>query len=114
MCGKQFWISGLGTCDSRPWGRSPFRASLGWTNDTVDKVFCHQVGKAHRKMLYETLELDLAKDFSTLEYLGNVGSASLPITLAMGIEQGRVDRGDRVMLFGIGSGLNCVMLGFQW
>jgi 3-oxoacyl-[acyl-carrier-protein] synthase-3 len=90
------------------------RSSLGWTSDTIDKVFCHQVGKAHRKMLYETLGIDPAKDFSTLEYLGNVGSASLPVTLAIGLEQGRVEPGDRVMLFGIGSGLNCVMLGLQW
>jgi len=29
---------------------------LNWTNDTVDRVFCHQVGSAHRRQLYSSLE----------------------------------------------------------
>ena len=87
---------------------------LGWSNEDVDRVFCHQVGQAHRKLLYETLGLDSDKDFSTLEILGNTGAASLPITLAMGEEQGAVKKGDKVALLGIGSGLNCLMMGVDW
>ena len=87
---------------------------LGWSNDDVDNVFCHQVGHAHRKLLYETLSLELEKDFSTLEYLGNTGAASLPSTLALGAESGFLKRGDRIALLGIGSGLNCLMLGAEW
>ena len=87
---------------------------LGWSNDDVDSVFCHQVGHAHRKLLYETLSLGLEKDFSTLEYLGNTGAASLPSTLALGAEKGFLKSGDRIALLGIGSGLNCLMLGAEW
>jgi len=29
----------------------------------------------------------LAKDFSTLEFLGNAGSVSLPLTMALGLEK---------------------------
>ena len=87
---------------------------LGWANDDVSRVFCHQVGHAHRKLLYETLSLELKKDFSTLEYLGNTGAASLPSTLALGAESGLLKSGDRIALLGIGSGLNCLMLGAEW
>jgi 3-oxoacyl-[acyl-carrier-protein] synthase-3 len=87
---------------------------LGWANDDVNRVFCHQVGHAHRKLLYETLSLELEKDFSTLEYLGNTGAASLPSTLALGAEKGFLKSGDRIALLGIGSGLNCLMLGAEW
>ena len=87
---------------------------LGWANDDVNRVFCHQVGHAHRKLLYETLSLELKKDFSTLEYLGNTGAASLPSTLALGAEKGFLKSGDRIALLGIGSGLNCLMLGAEW
>ena len=87
---------------------------LGWANDDVNRVFCHQVGHAHRKLLYETLSLGLEKDFSTLEYLGNTGAASLPSTLALGVEKGFLKSGDRIALLGIGSGLNCLMLGAEW
>jgi len=79
-----------------------------------DRLICHQVGSAHRRKLYETLGLDLAKDFSTFETLGNTGSVALPATLAKAVEAGAVREGDRVGLLGIGSGLNCLMLALEW
>ncbi|MCR6656946.1 MAG: 3-oxoacyl-ACP synthase III [Opitutus sp.] len=79
-----------------------------------DRFICHQVGSVHRRKLYETLGLDLAKDFSTFETLGNTGSVALPATLALAIEQGAVTEGQRIGLLGIGSGLNCLMLALEW
>jgi 3-oxoacyl-[acyl-carrier-protein] synthase-3 len=91
-----------------------FQAATGWTADRVDRFVGHQVGSAHRRKLYEALRLDLAKDFSTFETLGNMGSVSLPATLVAAVESGAVAAGDRVALFGIGSGLNCLMLALEW
>lgn len=81
---------------------------------TFDRTICHQVGSTHRRKLYEALELDLAKDFSTFETLGNTGSVALPATLAAAVEAGAVTAGSRVALLGIGSGLNCLMLALDW
>lgn len=78
------------------------------------RFVCHQVGSVHRRKLYETLGLDLAKDFSTFETLGNTGSVALPATLTKAVEAGAVREGDRVGLLGIGSGLNCLMLALEW
>ena len=36
------------------------------------------------------------------------------VTLAMGEEQGAVKTGDKAALLGIGSGLNCLMMGVEW
>jgi 3-oxoacyl-[acyl-carrier-protein] synthase-3 len=96
----------------RTWNRT--REVLGWKNKNVNRVFCHQVGKGHRKLMYENVGLDMEKDFSTLEFLGNTGSASLPVTLAMGVEKGALAKGDKAALLGIGSGLNCLMMGVEW
>lgn len=90
------------------------RRVLGWTSADVDKVFTHQVGRAHRKLLLERLGIDPARDFPTVEFLGNTGAAALPTAVALGVERGRLSRGDRVALLGIGSGLNCLMLGMHW
>ena len=87
---------------------------LGWTKSGVDKIFSHQVSAVHRKLLFETLGLDESKDFSTVEYLGNIGSVSLPITVAIGIERGHLDAGDRVVMMGAGSGISSIMLGLKW
>jgi acyl-CoA:acyl-CoA alkyltransferase len=91
-----------------------FLGAAGWETAQIDRTFCHQVGVAHRKLLFDSLGLDPAIDFATLETLGNTGSAALPITMALGIEQGRLRRGDRVAMLGIGSGINCLMLGAEW
>jgi 3-oxoacyl-[acyl-carrier-protein] synthase-3 len=81
---------------------------------TFDRYICHQVGSVHRRKLYEALGLDLARDFSTFETLGNTGSVALPATLALAAEAGAIRPGDRVGLLGIGSGLNCLMLALEW
>jgi 3-oxoacyl-[acyl-carrier-protein] synthase-3 len=91
-----------------------FLAAAGWEPDDIDRTFCHQVGVTHRKLLFESLGLNPEIDFATVETLGNTGSAALPVTMAIGIEQGRLRRGDRVAMLGIGSGINCLMLGVEW
>lgn len=78
------------------------------------RFICHQVGSVHRRKLYETLGLDLTRDFSTFETLGNTGSVALPATLSAAIDAGAITVGDRVGLLGIGSGLNCLMLALEW
>ncbi len=91
-----------------------FLAKMGWTNEMVDKVICHQVGSGHRDAILKALDIATEKDFSTYEYLGNIGTVSLPLTAAIAEEREFLQPGDRVGLLGIGSGLNCLMLGVQW
>jgi len=91
-----------------------FLAELGWTRDALQRVITHQVGAAHRRLLFERLELDPALDFATFETLGNTGSAALPTALSLALEAGRIRAGERVALLGIGSGLHCLMLGATW
>ena len=91
-----------------------FCAALGWQPDSVDRFFCHQVGRAHAQLLFSRLGLDPVKNFETLPVLGNVGSVSAPITLAIGVEQGVLEPGDRAAVLGIGSGINSLMLGIEW
>ena len=91
-----------------------FLDTLGWQRAQIDKTFCHQVGRAHQKLLFETLGLDPAIDYTTFDRLGNTGAVALPTAAAMGIEHGRLAAGDRVALLGIGSGINVLMLGLAW
>ena len=91
-----------------------FQTELGWQASDIDVFFCHQVGQAHARLLFERLGLDPARNFETLSFLGNTGSVSAPVTMAMGIEQGVFRPGQRGALLGIGSGINCLMLGVEW
>lgn len=95
-------------------GWTKFRELTGLAADKFDRIICHQVGRRHLFELYKALGLDLTKDFSTFEKLGNIGSVSVPITLAMAAEQGKIKKGDDVALLGIGSGLSSLMLSIKW
>lgn len=97
---------------ARTW--AAFLRELGWTPDQIDKVICHQVGTGHRETILKTLEIDEAKEFSTYSHLGNIGTVSLPITAALAEDREFLRPGDRVAFLGIGSGLNCLMLGLEW
>ena len=108
---EQLLVAGVEVA-RRTW--SQFKDESGWGETTPDRFICHQVGSAHRRKLYETLGLDLAKDFSSFETLGNTGSAALPATLTRAVEQGAVRGGDKVALLGIGSGINSLMLAVEW
>ena len=48
----------------------------------------------------------------TYPTLGNVGPASIPITLAQ--ESKTLEQGDRVLLMGVGSGINTAMMEIAW
>jgi 3-oxoacyl-[acyl-carrier-protein] synthase-3 len=93
---------------------SQFLADAGWQRGEIDKTICHQVGVAHRKLLFESLDLDPRIDFATIEWLGNTGAAALPLTMALALEAKHILPDDRVALLGIGSGINCQMIGLHW
>jgi len=91
-----------------------FLEEMQWRASDVQKTFCHQVGKFQHKLLFEMLGLPRGIDYTTFETLGNTGSAALPITAAIGLEQGHVQPGQQAALMGIGSGINAIILGVHW
>ena len=97
---------------ARTWDKA--KAVLGWDNGTPDHIFTHQVGKAHAKLTLETLGLDRERDFPTVAFMGNTGSAALPGALALGMREKTMRKGDKAALLGIGSGLSCLALGMEW
>ena len=91
-----------------------FKQELGWSADKPGKVICHQVGSAHQRTILESIGINESKDFTTYRFLGNIGTVSLPITAAIADERDFLQPGDHVGFLGIGSGLNCIMLGIEW
>ncbi len=91
-----------------------FLSQRNWLVEQVDKVICHQVGASNRKQVLSALNIPPEKEFPTYQLLGNMGTVSLPVTAAMAHDQGFLRPGDQVSFLGIGSGLNCMMLGIKW
>jgi 3-oxoacyl-[acyl-carrier-protein] synthase III len=82
----------------------------GWYD--MDRYIIHQVSSVHTSMMCAQLGIDPAKAPLTFPTLGNVGPASIPITLAG--EQDSLETGDRVLCLGIGSGMNVSATELLW
>lgn len=91
-----------------------FLSQREWQGSDVDKVICHQVGAANQKQVLTALDIPKDKEYPTFQKLGNMGTVSLPVTAAMAHDEGFLKKGDKVSFLGIGSGLNCMMLGLKW
>ncbi|MBW2369393.1 MAG: 3-oxoacyl-ACP synthase III [Deltaproteobacteria bacterium] len=91
-----------------------FKKTLNWHAPDLDKIICHQVGATHQENILAAIGISKEKDFTTFPFLGNIGTVSLPITAAIAAEREFLTPGDKVGLLGIGSGLNCLMLGVSW
>jgi len=93
------------------------KKAFGWTaagGDNVDEYVLHQVSATHTASLCQALSLDPRKVMTIFPEFGNIGPASVPIVLSKAAESGRLQKGNRVALMGIGSGLNCSMAEVVW
>ena len=91
-----------------------FRQEMHWDDSQPDRIICHQVGTSHQQAILKAIGLPASRDFTTFRYLGNMGTVSLIVTAAIAHERGFLAPGDKVGFLGIGSGLNCLMLGIEW
>ncbi|GEK79049.1 3-oxoacyl-ACP synthase III [Agrococcus baldri] len=87
-------------------------AAPDWNWAKMDRYITHQVSSVHTDAIVKAAGLDATRVPTTYPRLGNVGPASIPITLAE--EQASLSRGDRVLLMGVGSGLNTAMMELAW
>jgi 3-oxoacyl-[acyl-carrier-protein] synthase-3 len=78
----------------------------------MDRYILHQVSTVHMDAITKAIGMDASKVPRTYPQLGNVGPASIPITLSQ--ESEHLKKGDRVLLMGVGSGLNTAMMEIAW
>jgi 3-oxoacyl-[acyl-carrier-protein] synthase-3 len=78
----------------------------------MDRYVIHQVSQVHTTAICQRLGIDSDRVPRTFPDRGNIGPASVPVTLAG--EVGDLVDGDRVLLMGIGSGLNASCLEIAW
>ncbi|QNH10863.1 3-oxoacyl-ACP synthase III [Xanthomonas sp. SI] len=88
--------------------------ALGWAVDELDQFVIHQVSLPHTQAFIKNFGIDPKKVMTIFGEHGNIGPASVPIVLSKLRELGRLKKGDRIALMGIGSGLNCSMAEVVW
>ena len=90
------------------------RLALGWAVEELDQFVIHQVSRVHTEAFIKAFGIDPQKVLTIFNEHGNIGPASVPIVLSKLKEMGRLKKGNRIALLGIGSGLNCSMAEVVW
>jgi len=90
------------------------QAEFDWPIDSVAMVAAHQVSRVHTDMLISRLGLEEERVPRTYPLFGNTGPASVPTVLSKEADAGRIASGDRVILTGMGSGLNASAVEVIW
>lgn len=85
-------------------------ADFDWAG--MDCYVAHQTSRVHLEGLSAMLGLPFELFPLSLPTFGNMGPAAVPFTLAQHVDQ--LETGDRVLLMGIGSGLNTSYAEITW
>jgi 3-oxoacyl-[acyl-carrier-protein] synthase-3 len=84
------------------------------TIEDVDHLIPHQANERISQMVARNLKIPVEKVIRNIERYGNTTAASIPIALDEAIEDGRIQRGDLVMLTAFGSGYTWASAAVKW
>ncbi len=83
-----------------------FFSDIPYSLDDVDVIVPHQASRAGLEMFKRMHPASASKIIDTLAETGNCIAASIPISLHMAIQNGKLNRGDTCLLIGTGAGLS--------
>lgn len=102
MDGKEVFMF---ACDIIPRIIGGLLEQSGETMEDIDHVVCHQANARIIRHVYRAMHWPAEKFFMNMEKLGNTSAASIPTALYDMQQQGRLQRGERLILAGFGGGL---------
>lgn len=82
--------------------------------EDVDLFIPHQANTRIINAAIESVGMDPDKAFVNLNRYGNTSAASIPVAIVEAIQQGRIKRGDNVLMVGFGGGLTWGSCLFRW
>jgi 3-oxoacyl-[acyl-carrier-protein] synthase-3 len=117
-------IGGYITMDGREVFRRAVRASVetsqksmaaaGVTAADIDHVIPHQANIRIVEAACERLKLPMEKTINVLERTGNTSAASIPLAMIDGLDRGRINDGDLLLLVGFGAGMSWGSAVVRW
>lgn len=89
-------------------------AEAGVTADEIDLMIPHQANVRIIDAVARRLRFPPEKVFVNIQRYGNTSAASIPIAIAEAVDQGRLKKGDRVLLAAFGGGFTWGAAVMEW
>ena len=82
--------------------------------EDIDLFIPHQANIRIIESIAKRLNQPLEKFYVNLDKYGNTSAATIPIALDEAVKEGRVKKGDKVIMIGFGGGLTYGSTIFEW
>lgn len=82
--------------------------------EDIDLFVFHQANKFMLDYLRKKLDIPTSKFYVNLTNIGNTVSSTIPIALSMAYEEGKIKKGDKILLVGFGVGLSWGATVIEW
>lgn len=89
-------------------------ADAGMTIDDIALVIPHQANIRIIEAACQRLGAPMDRTAVVIERYGNTSSASIPLTLADALDNGRINDGDHILLVGFGGGMTTASCVLKW
>lgn len=86
----------------------------GLDKEKVDCFIPHQANIRIIEAAAKRLELPMSRVFVNVQKYGNTSAASIPVALYEALEEGRIKKGDHIVLVGFGAGLTWGASVIRW
>lgn len=77
----------------------------GMTYDDIDLVVPHQANYRIVDSAIKKMGIDENKIYLTLKHYGNTSASCIPVALSKAADEGRIKKGDKILIVGFGGGL---------
>lgn len=97
-----------------PSGIDELLKQAGMQMDDIDWFVPHSANLRMIESICERSGLSLDQTLTSVEYMGNTSSVSIPLALQIGINEGKLKTGDTLLVYGFGGGLTHAGLIMEW
>lgn len=89
-------------------------ASIGLRSDEIDWIVPHQANIRIIQGTAKKMNIPMDRVIVTVQDHGNTSAASIPLALSVGVESGKIQRGDLILSEAIGGGLAWGSVVLRW
>ncbi len=111
MNGRNVFVS---ACEKMPEAVKIALKHNGLTIDDVNHLIPHQANDRISLMVAKNLQIPVEKVIRNIDRLGNTTAASIPIALDEAVKEGRIKKGDLIVLTAFGSGFTWGAAVIRW
>ena len=81
-------------------------SNAGWNIDDLDHIFMHHVSMNTFVEVANDLNIPVEKFYNVFEKFGNLAASSIPFAMSYALQEGKLKKGDKIMLLGLASGIS--------